>query len=367
MDKLNPSSSPHTLTRIYIEVTNRCNLNCSMCIRNNWNHELGSMSRKTFLKLLNDMQGFSPLPEIFFGGYGEPLSHPDIINLIQNTNKLGARTSLVTNGTLLSPEMSKDLILSGLDRLWISLDGMHQDNYPNDDYLSQIIHNLEIFQDIKNNPQLKQNNREAPEVGMVYVLTKNNSSDLPDLVDLGKYLGVKSIFITYLEAYSEEMAGEIPYQADKLRDLASPNTDQSDLADLINKLQSEESEISIEGSLTNPSTRCPFAERGEIALRWDGEVSPCLPLLYDHTSIVGRWKSQVHSYSLGNIDSISLQDIWLDQEFETLIQRLLDKDFSPCVNCRDCWLSEDNRLDCMGYEHPTCGGCLWAHGIISCP
>lgn len=366
-DRVNLSSSPPTLTRIYIEVTNRCNLNCRMCIRNNWNHDLGSMPRKTFRKMLNDIQEFSPFPEIFFGGYGEPLSHPDIINFIQDTKKIGAQTSLVTNGTLLSPEVSKDLILSGLNRLWISLDGMHHDNLQNDEILPQIIHNLEIFQDLKNNPQLKRKNREEPEVGMVYVLTKTNSSDLTDLFDLGKDLGVKSFFITNLEAYSEELAGEISYQLDQWREPLFPGPDLLDLPDIVNKLQSEGGEVSVEGSLTNPSTRCPFAEKGEIALRWDGEVSPCLPLLYDHTSIVGRWKNQVYSYTLGNIDSKSLHEIWLDQEFEALIKRLLEEDFSPCVNCRDCWLSEDNRLDCMGYEHPTCGGCLWAHGVIACP
>jgi len=365
-DRLNLSRSPHTLARIYVEVTNRCNLNCSMCIRNNWNHELGSMSRKTLLKMLSDIQSFSPFPEIFFGGYGEPLSHPEIINFVQDTKKFGARTSLVTNGTLLSPELSKDLILSGLNQLWVSLDGMHHDN-PKNDVMQKIIHNLEIFQDLKSNPQLKRNNRKEPEVGIVYVLTKTNSSDLLDLFDLGKDLGVKSFFITYLEAFSEEMAGEIPYQVDQWRNPLSPSTDQSTLTDLIKKLQSVGPEIIVEGSLTNPSTRCPFAERGEIALRWDGEVSPCLPLLYNHTSIVGKWKSQVYSYSLGNINSKSFQEIWFDQEFEAFTKRLLEKDFSPCLNCRDCWLSEDNRLDCMGYEHPTCGGCLWAHGVIACP
>jgi len=366
-DRLNISRSHHTLTRIYLEVTNRCNLNCRMCIRNNWNHELGSMSRKTFLKMLTDIQGFSPFPEIFFGGYGEPLSHPDIINFVQDVKNIGARTSLVTNGTLLSPEISKDLIRSGLNRLWISLDGMHLDNLQNDDILPQIIHNLEIFQDLKNNPQLKRNNRDEPEVGMVYVLTKTNSSALTDLFDLGKDLGIKSFFITNLEAYSEELAGEIPYQVAQWRGAAFPGPDLLNLPDIVNKFQREGGGISVEGSLINPSTRCPFAVKGEIALRWDGEVSPCLPLLYDHTSIVGRWKNQVYSYTLGNIESKSLQEIWLDQEFEAFIKRLLEEDFSPCVNCRDCWLSEDNRLDCMGYEHPTCGGCLWAHGVIACP
>lgn len=362
-----PNESSNFINRIIVEVTNRCNLDCSMCVRKSWNYELGSISRRIYMKLLHDIQGTSHLPEIFFGGYGEPLSHPDIITMIRKAKEIGARTGLVTNGTLLSPGMSRALIRSGLDRLWISLDGMHHGSFQNEDHWPQLIHNLEIFQDLKNNPHLKRDNLEDPEVGFVFVLTKSNSSNLTELVDLGIHMGVKSFFITNLEAYSEEMAGKIPYQAVQRWDPASRNTDQSDLADLVNKLKSKAAEINIEGSLTNPSSRCPFAEKGDIAVRWDGYVSPCLPLLYSHTSIVGSWKHQVYSYTLGNITSRSLQDIWLDQKYTNLREKLLEEVFSPCVNCRDCWLSEDNRLDCMGFEHPTCGGCLWAHGVIGCP
>ena len=76
------NQTDQSLNRIIVETTNRCNLDCSMCIRRTWNNKTGSMSLKTFSALLDDIQDFSPIPEIFFGGYGEPLSHPQIVNMI---------------------------------------------------------------------------------------------------------------------------------------------------------------------------------------------------------------------------------------------------------------------------------------------
>jgi hypothetical protein len=42
-------------------------------------------------------------------------------------------------------------------------------------------------------------------------------------------------------------------------------------------------------------------------------------------------------------------------------------DFSPCAYCGGCDLSKGNETDCIGNTFPTCGGCLWAQGIVQCP
>ena len=36
------------------------------------------------------------------------------------------------------------------------------------------------------------------------------------------------------------------------------------------------------GSLGTSNNRCPFIEKGALAIRWDGDVSPCLALMHDH-------------------------------------------------------------------------------------
>jgi hypothetical protein len=41
--------------------------------------------------------------------------------------------------------------------------------------------------------------------------------------------------------------------------------------------------------------------------------------------------------------------------------------FPPCTFCGGCDMSVANEEDCFGNEYPTCGGCLWAQGVIQCP
>jgi len=36
--------------------------------------------------------------------------------------------------------------------------------------------------------------------------------------------------------------------------------------------------------------------------------------------------------------------------------KLLEMNFSPCVDSHACEMSEDNLMDCIGFEHPNCGG-----------
>jgi len=376
------SKTTHSLKRVYLEITNRCNLDCGICIRNTWEDLPGSLSLELYQKLISDIQLMDPLPEIFFGGYGEPLSHPDIIKMILSAKQNGSKTALITNGTLLSEKMAEALISSGLDHLWVSLDGVHSESYHDVqlvEYLPQILHNLENFQKINTLENSSQQDGMGTELGIAFVIMKTNAADLFEIIELGQQIGVNSFFITYMEAYSEEMAKEIfyptgisRYENDKGDNKSSHTSLAVDpqiiITELIQKSLEEEIETHITGSIIDQDQPlCPFVARGAVVLRWDGEVSPCLPLLYSHVSILGNLKRQVYSHSFGNIRSSSILDLWKSPGYVQLRERLQDNRFSPCVNCRDCWLSEDNLLDCMGCEHPTCGGCLWAPGLIQCP
>jgi len=66
-------SSPTRLAKLYIEPTNRCNLDCRTCIRNVWDESFGMMSDAVFDRIIRGLKAFSPPPTVFFGGFGEPL------------------------------------------------------------------------------------------------------------------------------------------------------------------------------------------------------------------------------------------------------------------------------------------------------
>jgi len=125
------------------------------------------------------------------------------------------------------------------------------------------------------------------------------------------------------------------------------------------------------GIPSNPNTNAegfsPFIWKGAVAVRWDGEVSPCIPLMHSHTCyVLGREKT-IRRYVIGNINNESLEDIWAKGEFTAFRKRVQEFDFSPCIHC-DCMLAESYEEDCFGGSpFPTCGDCLWAHRVVICP
>ncbi len=77
--------------------------------------------------MLDDLQRFeNRLKVIVFAGWGEPLMHPEIAKMVAKVKKtrVAQRVEIVSNGVLLSNEMSDDLINAGLDRIRISIQGI---------------------------------------------------------------------------------------------------------------------------------------------------------------------------------------------------------------------------------------------------
>ena len=90
------------LARVYIEPTNRCNLEGRTCIRNVWEEPLGVMTWDIYERILDGIRAFTPMPTLFLGGFGEPLVHPRIIEMVRQAKQRGVWVELITNGILLS-------------------------------------------------------------------------------------------------------------------------------------------------------------------------------------------------------------------------------------------------------------------------
>ena len=103
------------LTKVYIEPTVACNLDCITCFRNEWDQPMGSMSDTTFASILDGLKALDPIPSLYFGGIGEPLCHPKTPTWVAQVKALGIKVELITNGTTLTEEISRQLIEAGLD------------------------------------------------------------------------------------------------------------------------------------------------------------------------------------------------------------------------------------------------------------
>jgi MoaA/NifB/PqqE/SkfB family radical SAM enzyme len=366
-----------SLARVYVEPTSRCNLDCRTCIRNAWDEPLGDMSENTFQNVLEGLRGFDPIPLVFFGGFGEPLAHPQIGEMVARAKRIGARVELITNGIMLADKRSRQLVDAGLDRLWVSLDGATPESYADvrlAEALPKILENMAHFRNLT-----FANEGPRTELGVAFVAMKRNIADLSALLRLSYQIGVSQYMVTNLLPYTADMCNETLYALtlgkESLRysylspQINLPRIDWNNATRLpLSNLMRTYENITFEGERLNRSANsCPFIARGATVIAWDGMVSPCLALMHSYSSYIDERKRYSLRYTLGNIHQRSLKEIWEDPNYLGFRQRVQEFDFSPCTCCGGCDLSERNEEDCFGNTFPTCGGCLWAQGVIQCP
>lgn len=365
------------LAKLYIEPTARCNLACRTCIRNVWDERLGTMTRATFARIIAGLRSFSPPPVVFFGGFGEPLAHPLIIEMVAQAKALGGEVELITNGTLLTEAISRGLIAAGLDRLWVSLDGATPESYADvrlGATLPTVLANLERFRDSRPPAHLPH-----PQIGIAFVAMRRNVADLPALLRLGSHLGATHFLVSNVLPHTAEMNAEILYTR-ALTDitylpsawvphvgLPRLDVDEKTAGVLYQVLHGEQNVSLVGNNLGGANDHCPFVERGAAAVGWDGSFSPCLALLHSHASFLNNRPRFSKRYVIGNVVEQDLADLWNADEHIAFRTKVRAFQFSPCTFCGGCELSETNEADCYGNTFPTCGGCLWAQGVLQCP
>ncbi|MEW6400589.1 MAG: radical SAM protein [Chloroflexota bacterium] len=373
------------LSKIYIEVTNLCNLDCVTCMRNVWGEPPGKMSDETFERIFATVRSMSPLPNVFFGGYGEPLIHHRVIEWVRRMKSIGARVELITNGLLLTEERSLQFIHAGLDMLWISLDGSSPESYADvrlGSSLPIVIDNLNTLRYIRY--KAVDVDKSKPSLGIAFVAMKSNIAELPEVLRLGISLGAKQFSISNVLAHTPELQEQILYKrtVSKVATLLStslprlspprvnlPRMDSNELTkDVLADIYARKYRLELAGHDFNRAVdSCPFIEQGSTAIRWNGSVHPCLPLLHTNQDYFAGRLRHAQAYTVGSVLENDLLDIWNDQEYTDLRERVQRFDFSPCTFCNGCELSTNNQDDCLGNTGLACGGCLWAQGVIRCP
>jgi radical SAM protein with 4Fe4S-binding SPASM domain len=123
------------LKRIYLEITNRCNLACSFCHQTA--REPRSLTPEEFEFLTDRLRGKTDL--LFLHLMGEPLLHPDLADFIRIAERKGFRPAVTTNGTLLASR-GGELLDTPLNRVSISLHAPEANlGFTDPDYLREAI------------------------------------------------------------------------------------------------------------------------------------------------------------------------------------------------------------------------------------
>ena len=123
-------------SRVYVEITNICNRNCSFCpgtLR-----PLRRMSLAEFDTVTDRLRGVTEY--VYYHVMGEPLTHPDLPDFIRMAKEKGFKSAVTTNGTLLS-KRGRELVEAGIYKVNISVHSFEdgEDSSAHGQYLNEIL------------------------------------------------------------------------------------------------------------------------------------------------------------------------------------------------------------------------------------
>ena len=374
------------LKKLYIEPTSKCNLNCKMCFRHTWFDEtFCDLSLEDFCRVLKTMP--KTVETIFFGGMGEPLFHKDILAMIRLAAETGAEVELLTNGTLLTEEMINGIMDAGLSRIWISIDDLATDSSINAETSARTDHSGHdhsgrVLSNIRLLNRIRQKRLSSISLGITFVAMKSNVHQLANLPFFIAQHLVDEVNISNISPTDEASQDEMLYKGlvnmytgpgkgSVLPTVRLPYFDMNmpEAAEGIRNLMRKQNFALYfnDQPVLRKTGYCKFVREGMTFVRSDGEVCPCMALLHNGYTYLNNVRRKITHCSFGNIKTEALSDIWNSKTYKSFRWKFDDFEFASCIYCGHCELFSENKEDCIGNDHPACGGCLWAEGVLSCP
>jgi MoaA/NifB/PqqE/SkfB family radical SAM enzyme len=118
---------PHFIS---IETTNFCNLHCPECpvgSRNESKTTKSSFDFALYKRLITELK--PSLQHVMLYFQGEPFLNTHLMEFIRHAHDANIYTSVSTNGQFLNEKTAKEIVMSGLDKLIVSMDGTTQEVY----------------------------------------------------------------------------------------------------------------------------------------------------------------------------------------------------------------------------------------------
>lgn len=175
---------------VFWNITNRCNLGCEHCYSRSGPglRADDELDTNEGFDLIDDLAGMG-VPLILFSG-GEPLMRADIWDLAEHAGEKGIKTALSTNGTLITKEVAEKIRNSGIEYAGISLDGARSathDRFRNS--TGSFDRTIAAFARCK---------EAGVRCGVRITLTKENSHELADLIDLSLAIGASRFCLYWM-------------------------------------------------------------------------------------------------------------------------------------------------------------------------
>jgi len=272
----------------YLELTNKCNLRCKMCIYTKLKIETGYMSRLLFESCVDQLSQMG-VETLYLHFGGESLVHPHFKDYlryaISKRNNGGiANVAWIENGMLFDKDMTDLVVDLAVDQIGFSIDGIGQ---VNDDIRVGATYSV-----IENN--------------IKYLLKRRGNAKKPEvylsMCEYGKTEEQK------LDVYREwvPVIDSITLIPSILPDNTWENKD----------------DLSCALKIIKPPKFCCFPLE-TMAISWDGKVTGCC---LDYT----------FKMDLGDAKKQPLKQIWRGVEYQSLRKAVVTKSFpaeSPCSKC----------------------------------
>jgi radical SAM protein with 4Fe4S-binding SPASM domain len=271
--------------------------------------------------------------QVWIAGFGEPLTNPRCLDLLQQLDDEGIRTTFVTNGLALNPRIASRLAsLQNLVHINVSIDSP-------DPTIYRHIRGGSLDRALRGLNNLIGSVSDTSRITVSSVAMRDNIGTLADFPPVLARMGIKTYVVQGLNDYTDYSKGQRLSGAD-------------DLAEHISRLRSACTEWGIDLALTTPERtdaeqnqadgvlRRYFYDLGATAtktrqcmLPWelpyidkDGRVFPCCIAASASESQLGQ---------LGQPDKATLMDVWNGKAYQDFRQALLDHSTTPAV-CRNC-------------------------------
>jgi len=349
-----PRRVEQNLSRVYLELTTRCDLSCSKCLRRTGTiPEDREMALEQVASLIRQIKEVGSCKEIVLFGYGEIFCHDRALEIIELLKSHGLDLTLITNGLRLHEKAIADgIVKAALDRLYVSFDDP-------DVFTLQAEQEESIPQRIRIGLARLRDARDNfggshPRTCISTVMTRSNLRQIRGIVSMSEELGVSEILISNLVPYDREMSS----------------------LSLINKRGGQVFRAKYDSPKVKVARMdyfgprcCQFIDGGACFISAEGDMSPCPVAARSHREHILSADKKINQLVFGNIFKSSIREIWHSDPYRTFREKFEHFDFPDCFSCSAaeiCRNRTEGEHDCFESEAP-CADCLWSKGIVLCP
>ncbi len=188
---------------VQIESTNLCNAKCVFCPRDEMHRQQGVMDMDLYRKVVDECAALG-ITHVRMHNYGEPFLDRRLVEKVRYAKTRGiAEVGMISNGSLITPEVAQGLIDAGLDAINISVDAAGKETF------ERTRVNLEYDTVIDNIQTLVRLRREAGRVRPKLILAfvrQEQSSDEQAFIDTWRGVADK-IHVTDLHNWAGTLHG----------------------------------------------------------------------------------------------------------------------------------------------------------------